>query len=87
MESGDIGSGGAADRGSVLTGQLSECDVTGIICRCSHYYTAPVHNNVRIDLFASYIMAMLNTIYDTPTCFPVDGGSTDYLALSYIQWI
>ena len=38
---GDIGSGGA-DLGSVLIGHCSECDVTSIICRCSHYYTAPV---------------------------------------------
>ena len=41
MESRDIASGGA-DRGSVLNGHCSECDVTSIICRCSHYYTAPV---------------------------------------------
>ena len=41
MKSGDIGSGGA-DLGSVLNGHCSECDVTSIICPCSHYYTAPV---------------------------------------------
>ena len=47
FESGDIGCGGTG-RGSVLNGRCArpgagECgDVMGIVCRCSHYYTAPV---------------------------------------------
>ena len=73
MESGDIGSRGA-DRGSVLNGHCSEYNVTSIICRCSHYYTAPVRTfykgrmpcGVTVDeTLASYTMATLNTIYHT----------------------
>ena len=83
MESGDIGSGGA-DLGSVPNRHCSEYDATSIICRCSHSL-----HRTGSDLkhkgrprgkraFASHTMAMLNTIYDTPTCDPVDGGPRDY---------
>ena len=70
-ESGDIGSGGT-DRGSVLNGRCAECDVPSIICHCSHYYTARFGPDIRDDrvvrgTFASYMMAMLNLIFDTPT--------------------
>ena len=37
----DIGGGGAG-RGSAPNGHRSERDVTGVICLCPHYYTAPV---------------------------------------------
>ena len=74
----------------MLNGRCAECDVTSIICRYSHYCTAPVWTLIRDgrvlrETIASYTMAMLNTIYDTPTCSPVDDGSRCSLQSKLIQ--
>ena len=55
-----------------------------------HIITQHLFRPVRMDEFRvyrafvrdSYIMAMLNTIYDTPTCSPNDDGSTNYQSIS-----
>ena len=85
--SGGDGSRGA-DLGSVLNGHRSECDVTSIICRCSHYYTALVRTLYKglpcgKREIANFTMVILNTLHDTPTSSPVGDGSTDSQSDTY----
>ena len=74
----------------LLVMNCSECDITSIICCYSYYHTAPVRtlpyvrDEYRADrAFTSYTMAMLNAIYDTPTCSPVHDDSTDSQSVTF----